>query len=66
MRTTITLPKRLFDLAERRMEELAFTNIKEYVQHLIRQDTVLRPHLPATNSGVVPIVVKRPDHATKS
>jgi hypothetical protein len=64
MRTTITLPKRLFDLAERRMEELAFTNIKEYVQHLIRHDTVLRKH-PNADHLPVPVVVKRPDHHVK-
>lgn len=43
MRTTITLPKSLFEHATRRMEELAFGSIKEYVQHLIRQDTVMHP-----------------------
>lgn len=38
VKKSISIPDRLYTQAEKRMEELAFESLSDYVQHLIRND----------------------------
>jgi hypothetical protein len=56
-RTSISLPKSLYEKAMERARELHFANFSDYVQHLLRKEIVFRvePPPPASARDRYPI-----------
>lgn len=56
VRTTVSIPRKLYDAAQAKQKELGFSTFSDYIQHLMREELILRDmraHTAADDSAPI-------------